>query len=290
MPQTRALKLRQGRRIECGGPLPRLMGVLNATPDSFSDGGLHVSADLALSRALELLDEGADIVDIGGESTRPGAAEVPVDEEIRRVVPVVGLLRRERPDCAISVDTRKLEVAQAALDAGADLVNDVSGLEFSPGIAEAAAKAGAALAIMHMRGTPSTMQDPANLLYSDLLGEVSSFLAAKAEKAIACGVDPESILLDPGIGFAKDLAQNVELMARMEELSKLGFPLLAGPSRKRFIGVLGEEPDASKRDPGTCGAAAVLALKGVDFIRVHNVRAVRQALCVFCACLGKSSP
>jgi len=286
----RVLRLRQGRRLDCGGPLPVLMGVVNATPDSFSDGGSFLSLDKALARALELLADGAGVIDIGGESTRPGSPPVPIDEEIARVVPLVELLRKERPGCAISVDTRKLEVAQAALDAGADIVNDVSGLQFSPGLAEAVAKSGAALAIMHMRGTPETMQSQGNLLYKDLVGEVSSFLSNAAERAVAAGVASDSIIVDPGLGFSKNLEQNLELMARMDEFSKLGFPVLAGPSRKRFVGSVADEPEPSLRDPGTCGACAALALKGVDIIRVHNVKAVRQSLRVFLASLGKSAP
>ena len=260
------------------------MGVLNCTPDSFSDGGSYNSAEAALRRAISMLDDGASMIDIGGESTRPGSPDLPVEEEISRVVPAIALLRKERPDCAISVDTRKLAVARAALAAGADLVNDVSGLQFDPGIAELAAREGAALCLMHMRGTPATMQNPENLLYDDLLADISEFLSGAAAKAEVCGVSKESIVLDPGLGFSKGLEQNVQLMRQMDKFHSLGYPLLVGPSRKAFIGKLSNEPDASKRDFGTCGAALALALKGVQIIRVHNVKAVRQALDVFLSC------
>jgi dihydropteroate synthase len=283
MTPPRALKLREGRRLELG-VRPLLMGALNSTPDSFSDGGLYVSPETALRRALELLAEGAAIIDIGGESTRPGSAELSIEEETRRVAPLVAMLRRERPDCPISVDTRKAGVAKAALAAGADLINDVSGLQFSPEIAELAAKEGAALCLMHMRGTPATMQNPENLVYKDLLGEIAAFLGEAAKRAEDCGVPREAIALDPGLGFSKSLEQNVKLMAEMERFHLLGYPLLVGPSRKSFIGSLSGVSKASERDFGTCGAAACLALKGVQIIRVHNVKAVRQALDVFCPC------
>lgn len=284
MTQPRALKLRQGRKLELGKS-PCLMGVLNCTPDSFSDGGSCPSPEKALERALSLLADGAAIIDIGGESTRPGSPALPADEEISRVAPVIELLRKARPDCAISVDTRKLEVARAALSAGADLVNDVSGLQFDPGIAELASKEGAALCLMHMRGTPATMQSPENLIYGDLIGEISGFLSAAAAKAESCGVARDSIVLDPGLGFSKSLEQNVTIMREMERFHALGYPLLVGPSRKTFIGKLSDEPDAASRDYGTCGAVAALALRGVQIIRVHNVKAARQALAVFSACV-----
>lgn len=283
----RTLKLRGGRRIECGLS-PRLMGVLNLTPDSFSDGGVHSSLKKALAQALTMLDEGADIVDVGGESTRPGAPEVPIDEEMARVVPAIAALRKERPDCAISVDTRKAEVAEAALEAGADIVNDISGLRNSPGMAHVAAQYGAGLALMHMRGTPATMQSPENLVYTDLVADIASSLKESVAMAVEAGVAPASIIIDPGLGFSKSAAQNLELMGRMDEFSSLGLPLLAGPSRKSFIGAVTGEADASMRDFGTAGAAAWLAFKGVDLIRVHNVRGVRHAINVFLACMEKS--
>ena len=260
------------------------MGVLNCTPDSFSDGGSDNSSEAAVLRALSMLSEGAAIIDIGGESTRPGCPDVSVAEELRRVVPVVEMLRKACPDCAISVDTRKAEVASAALAFGADMINDVSGLQFSPAIAQIAAATGAALCIMHMRGTPATMQSPENLVYGDLLGEISSFLSAAAKTAESCGVSSDSIILDPGLGFSKNLEQNISLMAGMDKFHALGYPLLVGPSRKNFIGKLSAEADPVARDYGTCGASIALALKGVQIIRVHNVKAVRQALDVFCAC------
>ncbi len=283
----RTLRLRGGRRIECGAS-PRLMGILNLTPDSFSDGGVHSSLEKALGRALEMLDEGADVIDAGGESTRPGAADIPVGEEVARVVPAIAALRKERPDCVISVDTRKAAVAEAALDAGADIVNDISGLRNSPGIARLAAKYGAGLVLMHMRGSPSTMQNPENLVYADLVADVCASLRESIEMAAEAGVDRSSIIIDPGLGFSKSAAQNLELMGRMDEFSSLGLPLLAGPSRKSFIGAVTGEGDASMRDFGTAGAAAWLAFKGVDFIRAHNVRGVRHAMDVFLACMEKS--
>jgi len=277
------LKLRNGRSLEFGSR-PLLMGIINCTPDSFSDAGVNSSPALALRSALEMFANGAAMVDVGGESTRPGAPEVPVNEEINRIAPVIEMLRRARPDCVISVDTRKLEVAQAALAAGADLINDVSGLQFAPGLASLAAKSGAALCLMHSRGTPDTMQSQENLRYGNVTKEVAQFLADAAAKALAAGVAQESIILDPGLGFAKGLKQNVELMRNISSFHELGYPLLAGPSRKSFLGTLAKEPDAESRDFATCGAATYLASKNVQVIRVHNVKAVRQALDVYMAC------
>ncbi len=283
--KPKALRLRGGRRLEFG-PVPLLMGVMNLTPDSFSDGGSNSTLELAVERALKLLDDGAAIIDVGGESTRPGSSEVPLAEEIVRIVPLIMELRHLRPDCVISVDTRKSEVASAALAVGADILNDVSGFQFSPEMPKLALASGAAICAMHMRGTPATMQNPEMLRYEDLIAEVSAFLLAAVAKAEDAGVSRESIILDPGLGFSKDFDQNMLLMREMERFHSLGCPLLVGPSRKSFIGAILEERDPLERDFGTCGAALALAVKGVQILRVHNVKAVKQALDVFAASGG----
>jgi dihydropteroate synthase len=255
------------------------MGIVNATPDSFSDGGRFLDPDAAVDQALRLVDEGADLVDLGGESTRPGAPPVPVEEELRRVVPVVERLRARSFPVPISVDTTKGAVARAALAAGADLVNDVSGLS-DPELGLAVAEARVPVVLMHMRGTPADMQ--ARAVYADVAGEVAAELRAALARAAAAGVDPDAVILDPGIGFAKTAAQSLELLARVSELRALGCPLLVGPSRKSFIGALtgAAVPD---RLPGTLAAVAACVLAGVELLRVHDVAACRQAALVAAA-------
>jgi len=255
------------------GPGPFLMGVVNATPDSFSDGGRFQDPGAAEARALEMAEEGADLVDVGGESTRPGAAPVPADEEIRRVVPVLTRLRARGFPLPVSVDTSKPEVARAALDAGADLVNDVAGLA-APGMAELVAERGVPAVIMHARGTPADMA--ARALYADLLEEVAAELWEALVRAERAGVRRERILLDPGIGFAKTAAQSAELLARLPRLRALGCPLVVGPSRKSFIGKITGAPVA-ERLPGTLAAVAACVLAGAEVLRVHDVGPARQA-------------
>lgn len=264
--------LRIGARVfEGAGPF--LVGVLNVTPDSFSDGGRYLDPEAALARAGVLLAEGADLVDVGGESTRPGAAPVPAEEEIRRVVPVIEGLRARFPGAPISVDTSKAEVARAALRAGADLVNDVRALA-APGMAELVAGSGAAAVLMHMRGAPADMQSRAR--YRDVVGEVAAELGEAMRRAVAAGVPEDRILLDPGIGFAKTAGQSAAVLAGLARLRQLGRPLLVGPSRKSFIGDLTGAP-AAERLPGTLAAVAACVLAGVEFLRVHDVAAARQA-------------
>jgi dihydropteroate synthase len=261
------------------GPGPFLMGVVNATPDSFSDGGRFLEPEAAIARALCLAEEGADLVDVGGESTRPGAAPVPAAEEIRRVVPVVEGLRSRGFPLPISVDTSKGEVARAALAAGADLVNDVTGLS-DPELAGAVARAGVPVVLMHMRGTPADMQARAS--YRDVVEDVGAELEAALARAGAAGIAAGRTILDPGIGFAKTAEQSVELLARVGELRLLGRPLLVGPSRKSFIGRITGAP-AAERVAGTLAAVTACVLAGVELLRVHDVAPSRQAALVAAA-------
>jgi dihydropteroate synthase len=261
------------------GPGPFLMGVLNTTPDSFSDGGRFADPGVAEARALAMSAEGADLLDLGGESTRPGAATIPLEEEVRRVVPVVARLRARGFPLPISIDTRKPEVARAALDAGADLVNDVAGLS-APGMAELVAARKVPAVIMHMRGTPADMAERA--VYADVVEEVAAELWQALARARRAGVDEERVLLDPGIGFAKTAEQSVALLAGLGRLRALGRPLLVGPSRKGFIGKL-TGAGVEDRLPGTLAAVAACVLAGVELIRVHDVGAARQAALVAAA-------
>jgi dihydropteroate synthase len=261
------------------GPGPFLMGIINATPDSFSDGGRFAGPAAAVEWALALQAEGADLVDVGGESTRPGAPPVPAEEEIRRVVPVIERLRAQAPSLPISVDTAKPEVARAALDAGADLVNDVQALA-APGMAELVAARGVPAVLMHMRGTPADMGS--RTVYGDVVGEVAAELSAAVERAARAGVRRERMVLDPGIGFAKTPEQSVAVLAGLGRLRSLGFPLLVGPSRKRFIEKLTGAP-VQERLPGTLAAVVACVLAGVELVRVHDVAPARQAVLVAAA-------
>lgn len=272
-----------------GGSLPLVAplvaGILNVTPDSFSDGGENATIEAALRRSDEMVGEGAAIVDVGGESTRPGAAPVPAVEEIRRVVPVVGALARRLP-VPISVDTRKAAVARAALGAGAAIVNDVSGLAFDPGLGPVVAAAGAGLVLMHMRGTPADMQRRAR--YADLAGEVRSELEVAVTRARAAAIPAGSIVLDPGLGFAKTAVQSVALLGALPRLRACGFPLMVGPSRKSFLGeLLGVAP--KERAIGTAAACVVAYQGGARLFRVHDVRPVVEALTVAHAVAGTES-
>lgn len=259
---------------------PFLMGILNVTPDSFSDGGKYTSAEYAKNEAIKMLNNGADIIDIGGESTRPGAEEISIDEEIHRVVPVIKLIKRESQECSISIDTRKSQVAEAAIEAGADIINDISGLQFDPKIADIAAKYNCGLILMHMRGNPDTMQNMENTTYSDLTKEVNDFLVNAADTAINKGVKINSIILDPGIGFSKTFSQNIELIKNIDIIKESNYPILVGPSRKSFIGEILKENNPIKRNWGTAGAIAWLASKNVEFLRIHDVKEINQLLTV----------
>ncbi len=263
----------------------RLMGIVNVTPDSFSDGGEYNKPEQAVRHALGLLDNGADIIDIGGESTRPGADLIPDQDEIERVVPVISGLKAASPDCVISIDTRKYAVAEAALRAGADIINDVSGLQYSPQLAELPVEYKAKLVLMHMRGTPDDMQSPENLVYDDVVAETLDFLKDAAAKAMSSGVAREDIIIDPGIGFSKTTEQNFELLGRIDEFVASGFEVLVGPSRKSFIGKTLGVDDPGGRVFGTAGAVAYLAQAGVGIIRVHDVPEMRQMLDIFERCI-----
>jgi dihydropteroate synthase len=258
------------------------MGVVNVTPDSFSDGGRFLAPEAAVARAERLAAEGADLLDVGGESTRPGSAGVDADEEARRVVPVVEALRARGCPLPISVDTAKPEVARAALRAGADLVNDVTGLR-DPEMRRLVAAAGVPAVLMHMRGTPADMQRHAR--YRDVVGEVAAELEAAMAEAVRAGVAEERIVLDPGIGFAKTPEQSLALLAGLPRLRALGRPLLVGPSRKSFIGAVTGAP-VEARLPGTLAAVAACVLAGVEFLRVHDVAEARQAALVAAAVRG----
>ena len=264
------------------GKKTRIMGILNVTPDSFSDGGCFVDTEKAVSHALQMLKDGADVIDVGGESTRPGAPAVSVQEELDRVLPVIREIRNASKDAIISIDTTKPEVARSAIEAGADILNDVSGLKFNPEIANVAAEFNSGLILMHMRGNPATMQTMCN--YKDLITEISEELEVSANSALSRGVPKENIMLDPGIGFAKNAEQNIEIMKNIAKFAKLGYPLLVGPSRKSFIGHIINESDPSKRIWGTGGAVAVLAVNKVDLIRVHDVKEMHDLLKVFDQC------
>ena len=266
---------------------PLLMGIVNATPDSFSDGGLHYSVEDAVAHACRLLDEGADIIDIGGESTRPGSEPVRPDVEVERTKPVIESILRLRPGTVISIDTSKATVARAALSAGARIVNDVSALS-DPAMAAVCAEGHADLILMHMRGTPKTMQ--ANTTYADLIVDICSFLDLRVGKAMAEAIPRERLAVDPGLGFGKALDDNPRLIAHLERFRMLGLPVLIGASRKRFIGRLTGRDKASERVFGSVGAALAAAAAGADILRVHDVAATREALEVFLACCLTESP
>jgi len=259
----------------------QLMGVVNVTPDSFSDGGLYLDPEAAVAHGRDLAAAGAEILDVGGESTRPGAEPVGEEEELRRVIPVIdGLVAA---NCRVSVDTSKAAVAAAALDAGAEIVNDVTALRGDPEMASLCAERGATVVLMHMLGEPRTMQqDPR---YDDVVADVKAFLAERLGAAVAAGIDEDRVWLDPGIGFGKTGAHNMELLRRLGELCELGRPLVIGTSRKSFIGGVDGSP-ADQRLGGTIATSVLAAAEGADVLRVHDVAEVRQALAVAAAVLG----
>ncbi len=252
------------------------MGIVNVTPDSFSDGGLYADPVRALAHAEALLVEGADILDVGGESTRPGASPVAAEVEADRVVPVIAALARQRPEVLISVDTSKPEVAAAALEAGAVIVNDVTGGDH-PDMLPLVAGRGAAIVLMHMRGRPDTMQN--DTAYADVVAEVAAWLAGRAAVACSAGVPAERVWLDPGIGFGKDVAGNLRLLAHLEDLGALGHPLVVGASRKSFIGRL-SGADVGERLAGSLASLVPLVRLPRAVARVHDVAATRQFLTV----------
>lgn len=259
---------------------PRVMGILNITPDSFSDGGLFLAPEAALMQARRMA-AAADIIDIGGESTRPGAAEVAAEEEVQRTAPVIAALRAGGLDGPISIDTRKAAVAQAAFAAGASILNDVTALQYDPAMAGVAAAAQSPVILMHSIKTPATMQDDPQ--YDDVLLDVYDALAARIEAAVAQGIARARIAIDPGIGFGKTLAHNLALLARLSLFHNLGVPVLLGASRKRFIGTIARQDEAARRMPGSLAVALAGAAQGVQMIRVHDVDETRQALTLWAA-------
>jgi dihydropteroate synthase len=256
---------------------PYIMGILNVTPDSFSDGGRYFDRQAAIDHALAMVEQGADILDVGGESTRPGSDPLPAQAEIERVLPVIEALAKW-VTAPISIDTTKAPVAEAALEAGAAMINDVSALRFDPDMAGLAARTKVPLVLMHMRGVPRTMQSEP-IVYQDLMGEIRSFLQETISGALRAGVREHQIIVDPGIGFGKTAEHNLMILNRLGELGRLGRPILVGPSRKAFIGkVLGAEVD--ERLFGTAGAIALAVAAGAHIIRVHDVGPMRQVAAV----------
>ena len=260
-------------QLDCG-ERTLIMGILNVTPDSFSDGGLYVDERTAAQRGIAMVDEGADIIDVGGESTRPGSDPVPAAEEVDRVAPVIEKLAAHVP-VPISIDTRKSEVARAAVAVGATIVNDVSA-GADPAMFEVVRDAGAGLVLMHMKGEPKTMQEaPA---YGDVVAEVAGFLRERIEAAGLAGIDTDRLAIDPGIGFGKDLHHNLALLAHIEDLIDLGRPVLVGPSRKRFLASLLDDAPVEARLEGTAGAVAWLVSRGAHVVRVHDVLEVSRVV------------
>ena len=253
-----------------------VMGVLNVTPDSFSDGGRFASREAAVAHAVEMAAAGADLIDVGGESTRPGSQPVPADEQARRVVPVIEAIGSRVPTVVVSIDTTRATVAEAALDAGATLVNDISAGRDDPGMLPMVAQRGAPIVLMHMQGTPATMQD--NPTYADVTAETIGFLRDRIAAAEAAGIAKERILVDPGIGFGKSMNHNLELLRRQGELLALGRPVVIGTSRKGFIGRITNEPEPSRRLFGTAASVAWSVANGAAVVRVHDVGPMAQVV------------
>ncbi|OCR02148.1 dihydropteroate synthase [Oscillatoriales cyanobacterium USR001] len=253
------------------------MGVLNVTPDSFSDGGKFNTLESATAQAQKMVENGADIIDIGGQSTRPGAPEIPLEMELNRVIPLIETLRSSENICAkvpISIDTTRAAVAQAAIAAGADIINDISGAIFDPQMLPTAAKLGVPIVLMHIRGTPQTMQSLTD--YQDLIGEIYQFLESRITAAIAAGIDKSKIIIDPGIGFAKTSDQNLEILRQLPKFTTLGCPLLVGASRKSFIGNILNQPDPQQRVWGTAAACTIAIANFANIIRVHDIKEMRE--------------
>ncbi len=269
------------RQLDLSGR-PLIMGILNVTPDSFSDGGRHFDPQTALDAALRMEDDGADIIDVGGESTRPYSRVVPVDEELQRVIPVLEKLQ-PRLKIPISIDTSKAAVAAAAIDVGAEIINDVTGLEGDPDMARLAVQRNVGVCVMHMRGTPQTMQDDPR--YRDVVAEIHDYLVARLQFCLDLQIPQERICLDPGIGFGKTHEHNVTLVREVHRFLDIGCPLLVGHSRKGFIGHLLGDKEAD-RMAATLGVSLALAASGVDVLRVHDVRETFEAVKLFKACGG----
>jgi len=276
--RTRAASNTPGAGTRPWSPGPAVVGILNVTPDSFSDGGNFFDPEAAAEHAASMLDEGAGIIDVGGESSRPGSDPVSQEEEARRVVPVIERIIAARPEAVISVDTYRSAVAAAALDAGASIVNDVSALRGDPSMISVVAEAQCPVILMHMQGEPKTMQREPR--YTDVVREVKDFLRSRAEHAVRAGVRAENIIVDPGIGFGKTLDHNLALLRDLEAVVDLGFPVLVGASRKRFIGSITGVEEAAERVFGTVATTVLAYEKGATLFRVHDVRANSEALAV----------
>lgn len=273
------LTLPRGRGIDLS--TPQVMGILNVTPDSFSDGGQHNELDSAVKKAMQMLEQGASIIDIGGESTRPGAADVAEQEEIQRVVPVIKAIRKQS-DCVISIDTSKAQVMKAAIEAGADIINDVRALQ-EPGALEIAAQLEVPVCLMHMQGKPRDMQNAPH--YDDVTADVMAFLAQRAQACIDAGIKAQHIIVDPGFGFGKSLAHNYELLNNVSQLHKLGYPVLTGLSRKSMFGqLLGREAD--ERLAASLAGALICMQQGAQIIRVHDVKETTDIKKVFLATIN----
>jgi dihydropteroate synthase len=279
--------IRAGNLVMRFGERPYIMGVLNITPDSFSDGGRFFDHDKAVEQALAMAEQGADILDIGGESTRPGSEAVAPEQEIERVLPVIEALGKY-VSLPISIDTTKSEVARAAIEAGAAMVNDVSALRFDPAMAELVAASAVPLVVMHMRGVPKTMQSEP-IIYRDLMGEIRAFLAEAVERARRAGISEQMLIIDPGIGFGKTAEHNLMILKRLGELRKLHRPILVGASRKAFIGKV-LDVEVGGRLFGTAAAVAAAVLSGAQILRVHDVGPMRQVADVAAAIYRESLP
>ena len=276
----RHFDIRMGSRRLAVGPGPAIMGVVNVTPDSFSDGGRFLAAEAAVAHARRLVADGADLIDVGGESTRPGSDPLEEAEELARVLPVIEALAADL-DVPLSIDTRHARVAREAVRAGASLINDITGLHGDPDMARTVADTGAGVVIMHIAGDPKTMQDRPH--YDNLMADVCRYLRRGVAMAVAAGVPEDRILIDPGIGFGKTLEHNLGILAHLGQLRSLGLPILVGPSRKRFIGQLTGVEVAAERTYGTAAACALAVAAGALVLRVHDVAAVRQATAVAAA-------
>ena len=265
---------------------PLLMGVLNVTPDSFSDGGLHLDAGAAVAHACEMVELGADMIDVGGESTRPGADRVPPEEQLKRVIPVIRQLQQELPvDIPISIDTASTVVADAALEQGAAIVNDISAGRDDPGMFSLVAEAAVPYIIMHMQGTPRTMQD--NPRYDDVMAEIRSFLLERAAAAEAAGIRQENLVIDPGIGFGKSKRDNLDIILNLDSFIATGYKVMLGASRKRFMGSICDITSYSELIGATCATTTIGVFAGVHILRVHDIKENRQALDVAWALLER---
>ena len=274
---------------------PVVMGILNVTPDSFSDGGEYEGADQATERAIKMVAEGADIIDVGPESTRPGSQTVPADQQIARAIPVIKALREQNDQIAVAIDTRLTSVAKAALDAGADIINDTSALRDDSAMVDLVATSSVPVVLMHRRGTPADMQAGGGPHYDDVIGEIRAFLEARVRYAVGHGIDRSNIIIDPGIGFGKRAEHNLKILRHLDRLVSLGQPVLVGASRKRFIGeILHDQNPAAASDPklreaGSLACAVMATLAGASILRVHDVRPTVEAVRLCAAVSGRAS-